>query len=95
MLCPLACCQVQEKLATRMMEEEQRRMYDTIHEAEHRRMETRCAAQPAQPYSAPSKLQYKHSMQLARHANPCSVSPTTLDGNKCYGYRDNYASLAS
>lgn len=34
--------QVQEKLAISMMQEEEERMFDTMHEAEYRRMETRC-----------------------------------------------------
>lgn len=34
--------QVQEKLAISMMREEEERMFDTMHEAEYRRMETRC-----------------------------------------------------
>lgn len=33
--------QVQEKLAMSMMQEEEERMFDTMHEAEYRRMETR------------------------------------------------------
>lgn len=33
--------QVQEKLAISIMQEEERRMFDTMHEAEYRRMETR------------------------------------------------------
>jgi hypothetical protein len=33
--------QVQEKLAMRMMQEEERRMYDAMHEAEKQRMEAR------------------------------------------------------
>lgn len=39
--CAVHCMQVQEKLALRMLEEEERRMYDTLHEAEHQRMQTR------------------------------------------------------
>jgi hypothetical protein len=42
--CP---AQVQEKLAISMMREEEERMYDTMHEAEYRRMETRWGWQRA------------------------------------------------
>ena len=34
---------MQEKLAQRMMQEEERHLFDSMHEAEHRRMETRSA----------------------------------------------------
>jgi hypothetical protein len=39
--CSCAVHQVQEKLAISMMQEEERRMFDTMHEAEYRKMKTR------------------------------------------------------
>lgn len=44
--------QVQEKLAMSIMQEEERRMFDTMHEAEYRRMETRWAGSSKHAYSA-------------------------------------------